>query len=267
MKIYLRTVVSAHENPLLVRRFVEHYRFFGVDEFLVCINEKEGCDDSVERVFLDQGIAVTRKWKGPYSEYVRLDIQNELVSALNDQDWVVNADIDEFHRFPSDLNDIINLCEYKGFEWARGGLIDRFTKDGVIPILQEDVSLFEQFPVEGCIHQLKPGSKLRTRVTGFSGKIFQPKIVFNKKKHETGNGNHFIGSFRKPKKLFKRGYPYRIPVDHFKWHGDVLNNVINIQSDDLNADVPDVSGKDFIINHINENCGIDISKVAIEKKH
>lgn len=65
-------------------------------------------------------------------------------------DWWVVADIDELQLYPNnDLKLLISECEENGWDLVRGGFIDRVGIDGEFPEIQEDISLFEQFPNAG----------------------------------------------------------------------------------------------------------------------
>ena len=72
------------------------------------------------------------------------------VKNTQPNDWWVIADIDEFHLYPDDnLRKVINNCEENGWDVVRGGFIDRIGDDGTFPEINDDKSLFEQFPIMG----------------------------------------------------------------------------------------------------------------------
>lgn len=266
MKVYLRSSIGSHEDPILVRRFIEYYKSLGVEDFFICLNEK-GNSDEVRRTLLSEGVSVTATWEGGYSEYIRLKKLNEMIASLNSEDWVISADVDEFQHYPKSLHNIIEESEDGGYEWIQGGLVDRFALGGVLPpTLCADTPLEEQFPLEGSVHKLKKGFKLKTRIDGYAGNIFQPKIVLHKKRHTLAKGFHRLGSFEKGKRSKLKLNPIRVKVNHFKWYGNVLQKLINIYQEDLIGQRPNHQVKGYLIDHIKEEKRMKLECFSIKEE-
>jgi hypothetical protein len=265
MKVYLRSSIGSHEDPILVRRFIEHYKSLGIEDFFICLNEK-GRGDAVRQTLLDAGVSVSAEWKGGYSEYIRLEKLNQMIESLNSEDWVLSADADELQRYPESLSNIIEKSEDNGHEWIKGGIVDRFALGGIIPpTLCPETPLELQFPLKGSVHKLKKGLKNCTRIDGYEGNIFQPKIVLHKKKRTLSRGFHGLGDFNKQDKRALGGNSMRIQVDHFKWHGNVLQKLIDIQKEDLVGPKLNKSGKDYLISHIKEEKKMNLECFSIKK--
>ena len=267
VRVYLRSSIGSHEDPVLVRRFIEYYKFLGIEDFFICLNEK-GDSDKVRQVLSSMGISPATTWRGDYSEYIRLEKLNKMISGLSSRDWVISADVDEFQHYPDSLADIIEESESGGYEWIQGGIVDRFALGGALPsALCPSTPLEQQFPIEGSVHKIKKGIKLKTAIDGYEGREFQPKITLHKKRHSLSRGFHRLGNFDKSSSSKLRAHPMRIKVNHFKWFGSVLQKLINIQQEDLNAKKPSNAKKDHIINHIKEEGKINLKHFSIKKNN
>jgi hypothetical protein len=96
------------------------------------------CGATLASVWLDAGINYGRRIE---------ERSRALAAYAAPEDWVINADVDEFHEYPIDLVDLVDHCERNGFDHVNGELIDRVAADGSLPMLDER-PLGQQFPME-----------------------------------------------------------------------------------------------------------------------
>jgi hypothetical protein len=146
----LVTVTGSRTSTL--KHMLNHYKDL-VDEMYIVVYEWEGKSlyESVNDIVSEFPTAkiVKRVYKEKFNwEYVT-KLYNEIKMMYPDDWWIVSDD-DEFHVYSKDLNTIIEECESNGWVMVRGGFVDRIGRDGEFVELNEDVNIFEQFPLAGC---------------------------------------------------------------------------------------------------------------------
>jgi hypothetical protein len=149
----IRLVTVMGHGPELLPHFIKHYLQY-VDEIHI-VAYISGASSNLKSEIL--------KIIKDYKNVVMCDVVRDRVfdwdkvtqiynytKSKHPNDWWVVADIDEFHLYPNDnLKDLIDVCEKNGYELVRGGFIDRIGPNGSFPELQNDISLWEQFPNSG----------------------------------------------------------------------------------------------------------------------
>lgn len=150
-KIRLLCVIGHGSN--LLKHYIEHYKSY-VDEIFLVVYQSEKSENLLTEVqsIVDEydGIKIVetvtyREYDWEYVTYLYNNIKNTYPN-----DWWVVADIDELHLYPdNELRELIKNCENNGWELIRGGFIDRVGRGGEFPIVNDDKSLWEQFPHAG----------------------------------------------------------------------------------------------------------------------
>lgn len=139
---------------------------------------------------------------------------DKIQSKIDDHDWIVWADIDEFQEYWDDLDSITRYCEKKDVNFIQGVLIDRIDENGLLKQFDNSSSIWSQFPL---------GSNLTQKV--LKGGI--DKVVISKANVAVGRGNHIVlpGQFLKTIKK-------NAVVHHFKWDHSVKERLKYRLSDD-----------------------------------
>jgi hypothetical protein len=149
--IRLVTVIGHGIN--LLPHFLNHYQNY-VDEIqIVCYNSDlhPKVSEDVRNITSKYGnVKVVKDVHHRNFDWQKVtDLYND-VKLTRKNDWWVVADIDEFHLYPNDdLRTLVEDCDENGWEIVRGGFIDRIGVGGSFPSIEEDKSIWSQFPVMG----------------------------------------------------------------------------------------------------------------------
>lgn len=149
--IRLVTVIGHGIN--LLPHFLNHYQKY-VDEIqIVCYNSDlhSKVSEEVRSVISKyENVKVVKDVHHRNFDWQKVtDLYNE-VKLTRKNDWWVVADIDEFHLYPNDdLQKLVEDCDENGWDIVRGGFIDRIGVEGSFPSLEQDESIWKQFPIMG----------------------------------------------------------------------------------------------------------------------
>jgi hypothetical protein len=158
----IRLVTVIGHGVELLPHFINHYQKY-VDEIqIVCYNSDLYPTISVEVNDIVSKYNNTSIVKEVYErifDWERVtNLYNE-VKIKHKNDWWVVADIDEFHLYPNDnLQKLITECEENGWDLVRGGFIDRIGENGTFPLINNDESIWKQFPNMGFFRYLMSGA-------------------------------------------------------------------------------------------------------------
>ena len=149
--IRLVTVIGHGTN--LLSHFINHYKKY-VDEINIAVYETDTYpllgNEVKEIIDNHDNVKIIKVIKDRIFDWEKVTQLYNFVKNTQPNDWWVIADIDEFHLYPDDnLRKVINNCEENGWDVVRGGFIDRIGDDGTFPEINDDKSLFEQFPIMG----------------------------------------------------------------------------------------------------------------------
>lgn len=169
-------VVMDTVRPALVPHFVKHYMGLGVraEHFVVVVNMNDTADAQRVKAFLIDAKLAFVEWWGEFTTGVKHFHLLHALSLVRQGDFVVWADLDEFHEF----GDLLPSLDYKsvaGFFRAnrcnalQGVLVDRVALNGELADFQSDVDIHLQFPLRcNLTHQLVYGEERKTLVTAAS---------------------------------------------------------------------------------------------------
>jgi len=126
-------------------------------------------------------------------------------------DWFLIADADEFHEYPSPLNDLLARCNEEHYDAVEGRLIDHVAPEGDICPLSGSPGIFQQFPRTVEVTEMlgMNASKIVAhRRTTFSGRL---------RRANHGIDPEFADS--------TRILPKTCVIHHFKWHSRVIEKL------------------------------------------
>ena len=140
---------------------------------------------------------------------------NEHVSR---DDWVVHADLDEFHIYPSALQDFLDACDATGYSFILGEWADRIAANRRLVPIKRSPSLWCQFPLVAELSTLSGG--------------WVRKVCAAKGFHRSGDGGtHSVDLGLSSKENYaqsvrhKECYPTPLTIDHFKWDSTVIQRL------------------------------------------
>jgi hypothetical protein len=147
-------------------------------------------------------------WKGEYSAPLLTKYLREAVKSYGKKDWIILADVDEFHNFPVKAKQFLWDCDKKGFNCVRGHLIDKVAEKGELKNIQKDPRIDRQFPhASDLTEKIALGNR--------------EKIVALKFPLVAGHGHHAVVR----NKRAARYSSLTIDVHHFKWDSLVFNRL------------------------------------------
>jgi tellurite resistance-related uncharacterized protein len=229
--IKLLTVIG-HGTSLLPH-FIEHYQKH-VDEILIAVYETElypSLGDEVSEIIKNyDNVKIQIVVNERIFDWEKVTQLYNYVKKINQFDWFVIADIDEFHLYPNnDLRGLVKDCEENNWDLVRGGFIDRIGIDGEFVELKDNQSIWEQFPNAGFFRY--PMSKACPN-----------KICVMKGYVDVTSGQHYAKiedhttwrwqGWSHP--LIAPVETHSVQVHHFKWDSTAIDRVLNVAN--LNED-------------------------------
>ena len=225
----MNLVTVCGHNTTMLYHMLRHYQPY-VKNFYVNIYANYKDDpiiDEVTSICSELNIKPYRIWiEEPFNWDRVTDIYNETTSTKPDEWWIV-ADDDEFQVYSKPIEEIIEECEQEGYEFVRGGFIDRIGEGGDFPKITKESNVWKEMPNAGFFRY--PLSKAEAN-----------KVTLLKGKHNVVSGQHFI--------KFKDGstswgdwydglcYPTEknfTQVHHFKWDYSVLQRLKEVSESKL----------------------------------
>ncbi len=199
-------VVAMGYDIRLAEWHLQHYKALGVTRILLDIQTGSGNTDlllkDVEKAAEKHGAEIVYTEPGRYLG-TRQRRERLVDRFCEPGDWLVVADVDEFHEYPASLHRIVHYCESGGYDFVMGELVDRLACDGTLPDLDER-PLSAQFPL---------GSNLTRNLCGGWAR----KVVICRNNVSLGEGNHeaLSGTCCPQDRIY-------VPVHHFRWDSLVL---------------------------------------------
>jgi len=149
---YLVTCVGVDAGLEYLPHFLAHYRGLHVpaERFLVILNSADADSTNLARareLLGDYGVTPIREWIGAYTSgemwALRRAVQADHVPA---HAWLLSADVDEFHEYPTDLATLLAECERRGVNCVQGVFIDRVAPQGQLKAIRDEEPIAETFP-------------------------------------------------------------------------------------------------------------------------
>lgn len=210
MKIHLLTVVGKFVG--LLPQMIEHYQDLGITSFQIHVHITHPNDPvlpQVKTVVESYGIKIASvctdsTWIEAQDRVFRESMERQA------EDWFVIADQDEFQVYSRDLETIISECESAGHDHIYGCFVDRLGPNGTLPRPNNDVSLWDQFPIGAYVSNPVAGGFPR-KVVAALGRV---KIQ--------GSGCHYAMSLGTPCPVDM----YHIQIHHFKWVDTLVERLL-----------------------------------------
>lgn len=203
----IAVVTSCSYDAAILPHFLRHYEPHA-DLVFVAVNELvPGVRRDVEERARPWGswvriIEASDRWRRTGIEGNNKEESRRLI-GLTASDWMVPADLDEFHRFPARAADMADEASREGWEWAAGWFVDRVAASGLLEPMTDGIPLSEQYPLELRV--------TRDVVLGAA-----EKVVLVRGDVPVTSGHHTPRRFTRPRR------PEKIPIDHYKWRAGLL---------------------------------------------
>lgn len=274
----LISCIGVDSELALLPHFVEHYRKLGVvpEDMILILNSEDPASPglaSAKRCLARRGVTRIREWIAPYTSDTmwarRREVQLELARA---DDWIISADVDEFHVYPAPLTEVLTHCEAIGATVIQGVFVDRLTRDGRLAEVEEERPLAEQFPVSADVIGTLGGSgRHHDRFGTVKLMAMRGAILPSRGGHHPLGGQDGVrflhgwplGSLAvlsRPERRFD--WPFR--VHHYKWTARL---VPGLQRRLASVGVSP-AGKEYgdkVLEHVRKHGGIALDEVTIDR--
>lgn len=221
----LNLVTVVGENTHILPHMLKHYEDV-VDKMYIIVY-RQSKDDTILEQIEDLGITPFRVVTEPKYNWEKVtDIYNS-IKSIHPRDWWIVSDDDELQVYPEPIEDIINTCERKGYDFVTGGFIDRIGKNGTFPKVGLDTDLHTAFPLAGFFRYPMSGA-------------CPNKVTLMKGYQKITPGQHYA-YFSDGSNSWGKKHPKRMPIQrvftqvhHFKWDSTCIDRIKKVA--DINKD-------------------------------
>lgn len=140
------------DDYYLIDHFIDYYKKVGANVFIANFSYRFPEDEENFKEFVNN---VTKKYPeiiynvGPHilDDGIGVKRTKELLESINDIDYVIPADTDEFHEYKED-NVLLSIdyLEKKLFDVLSGHTVERIPENGSVKKTLPTQNIFEQFP-------------------------------------------------------------------------------------------------------------------------
>ena len=209
----LVTVVG--ENTHILPHMLKHYQD-EVDKVYVAVY-KQSDDDTILQEIEELGIEPFMVFTEPKYNWNRVtEIYNSIKQTKPNNWWIVSDD-DELQVYPEPIEDIIEKCERRGYDFVTGGFLDRIGTNGTFPIVDRDTNLHKAFPLAGFFRYPMSGA-------------CPNKVTLMKGHQDVTPGQHYAQF--KDGNSWGKSHPKRMPIEevftqvhHFKWDSTCIDRI------------------------------------------
>lgn len=240
MRLHLITCVGVEDDLGYLPHFLAHYRALGVPSANIHVLAQATEDDhpglhAADRLLAEHDVGPAKRWIAPYTSRSMWEQRRALQKArVEPTDFVLSADIDEFHEYPVDPMELCNWCRDAGYDVVQGPFIDRLSASGVLaPVPPPEQSIFDVYSIETEVRHTLAGI---TQDINLGGSV---KLMMIRGDVEPGLGGHgALGEHRdRPHALgihLSRFHELEDPrarftmpflVHHFKWTAGVAERM------------------------------------------
>jgi len=233
----LVTCIGVDHDLALLPHFVDHYQALGITGagMIALLNTPEPENPRLaeaQRICTDAGV-VWQNWIAPYTSDAmwrkRREIQAKFCSS---EDWVISADVDEFHQFPERLPIFLDRCEALGANVVQGVFVDRIDAGGRLRSIGSSPSLAEQFPlVADAMGLVGRSGRHHNRFGTVKLMAIRGGILPERGGHDVLPGQDAKYLYRAPLGQFARieepDFRFAVPtrVNHYRWTGSLVGSL------------------------------------------
>jgi len=239
-EIKLITCAGVEYDLALLPHFITYYKGLGIStqHMHIILQAAEANSPEMEKalaVLKQFEITPAEVWIAPYTSATMWEKRREIQQRVaKKEDWVISADVDEFHEFPDELKVFLDYCNKKGINCVQGVFIDRLTPDGTLAPIKESPPLWEQFPVQADVictirqEDEKGWENGTVNIMACKGDLLPERgghfPLSNGKPIKYTFGNRQLAKFNGIKGASMR---FKIPlrVHHFKWNKALLTSL------------------------------------------
>lgn len=210
----LVTVVG--RNTHILPHMLKHYED-SIDKAYVAVY-RQSEDDGILEEIEELGIEPFMVFTEPKYNWERVTEIYNTVKQTKPNDWWIVSDDDELQVYPEPIEDIIESCERKGYEFVTGGFLDRIGIDGTFPKVTRETDLHKAFPLAGFFRY--PISKACPN-----------KVTLMKGYQNITSGQHYA-SFNDGGNSWGTKHRRRMPIEecftqvhHFKWDSSCIDRI------------------------------------------
>ena len=207
---------------------IQHYSPI-VESFYVNIYANYEDDPIIEEatsICRELGIEPHKVWiEEPFNWDRVTEIYNETIS-LRPDDWWIVADDDELQVYSKPIQDIIDECEENGWEFVRGGFIDRIGEDGCFPKITKESDVWKEMPNAGFFRYPLSWAE-PNKVTLLKG---TQRVVSGQHFVQFNDGTTSCGVKSELEYPIEKNFTQ---VHHFKWDYSVLQRLKEVSSSKL----------------------------------
>ena len=196
-----------------LHQFVAHYRHQGVQYFQLSLHLEPGTPATEVASARARAASIAEEVNLPPFREIHEPFDAMALRRHHDhiqnsecatEDWLVWADIDEFHIFGGNLAELTEGWDRAGCNAAGGVFIDRVAREGLLPSFNPMRTIWSQYPL-GC--------NLTAKVVRGMTK----KVVIARANVRMRHANH------NPLRHQRMSWAMMdVPIHHFKWDSGVL---------------------------------------------
>jgi len=196
-------VVSIYDHPELVPHFLEHYLRLGVTGMLLAVRSEQALP-LTEQYVKEVGFGSISYFPAErFDDKDKVNTEERVLATqtLNQDDYILHLDLDEFQQYPAPLTEIVTEMNRHDDLAVSCWMVDRVAADGRLRPMTRTPTIWEQFPcgVDFSATVLRAGTR---------------KIMICRRRVKLkGGGRHNtvdVSYTRKP-------VPGEYIVHHFKW--------------------------------------------------
>lgn len=221
----LNLVTVVGENTNMLPHMLKHYEDI-VDKTYVVVYRQDindGIEEEIRSLGIEPYLVVT---EDKYN-WERVTELYNYVKSQKPNDWWIVSDDDELQVYPDPIEDIIENCERKGYDFVTGGFIDRIGEDGTFPFVDKDTDILKAFPLAGFFRYPMSGA-------------CPNKVTLMKGHQRISPGQHYA-TFADGTNSWGKKHPKRMPIQrcftqvhHFKWDSTCIDRIKKVS--DINKD-------------------------------
>ncbi len=263
----------------LLPHFLAHYRDLGIEPGAahVILNAPDADHPGVAQAsdtLAAFGHEPAEIWTEPYSSGAMWERRRAVQARVaGKDDWIINADVDEFHEYPAPLPEVLEWCRTREITCVQGPFIDRIAPDGRLAPVRSEPSLDQQFPLK---------AEAMLRIAGVAGAYDQygtVKLMLHRGSVEPSRGGHHPVTdrvrvryaLRRPlaefpgitRSDFRFAHPFR--VHHYKWT-DSLTAGLRRRLADPNVSAAGYDYGKRLLAYFAAQDGFDLAGLACESR-